>query len=122
MMNWTNVKRNDVTQIVNATYPEYRGRKIRIGAAEKVSLHDLNWSGGSRSTYRACTLEGEILGSSAKFNAMAPWDSRQVEGQSLPLVPGACVVEHSIFCGKDSGLRIYVHPADMPKLLTFVTA
>ena len=30
------------------------------------------------------------------------------------------VVEHSMFCGRDSGLRIYVlyvHPGDMPRLL-----
>ena len=118
MLSFINVSRKEVLAIVNATFPQYRGRKIRVAPAEKVGLHGLNWSGGSRSVYRACTLDGQFLGSSAKYNMMAPWDSRQVEGQSLPLMPGACVVEHSYFCGKDSGLRIYVHPNDMPKMLS----
>lgn len=116
MISWTNVKRPDVAAIVNATFADYRGRKIRVGAAEKVSICDLNWSGGTRSQYRACALTGAPLGSLDRYNAMAPWDN-PAEGQSLPLVPGACVVEHSYFCGKDSGLRIYVHPSDMPKML-----
>ena len=118
MPTFTAVSRKEVAAIVNATFPEYKGRKIRVAATETVGLYDLNWSGGTRSQYRACTLEGRSLGSSAKYNAMAPWDSRQVEGQFLPLVPGACVVEHQIFCGKETGLRIYVHPSDMPKMLT----
>jgi hypothetical protein len=62
MANWTNVKRQDVAAIVNATFGDYRGRKIRVGAAEKVSICDLNWSGGTRSQYRACTLTGQRLG------------------------------------------------------------
>ena len=46
MLEWTNVRRQDVDMIVRATFPEYRGRKIRVAAAEGVTLHDLNWSGG----------------------------------------------------------------------------
>lgn len=115
-MEMINVRRDDVARIVAATFPGYRGRKIRVGAREKVGLHDLNWSGGSRSEYRAVTLDGIPLGSTAKYAAMAPW-AHHAEGATLPVPEGACIVEHSIFCGKDTGLRIYVNPADMPKLL-----
>jgi hypothetical protein len=31
--------------------------------------------------------------------------------------PNVIVVEHSIFCGKDVGITIYVRPANLAKLL-----
>ena len=107
----------DVAAIIRATFPEYRKRKVLVHAAESVMLHDLNWSGGTRKQYRAATLDGLALGNADRFNAMAPWDSRQVEGQRLPLVPGACVAECGFFCGKASTLRLYVHPSDLPRYL-----
>jgi hypothetical protein len=111
------VKRADVAQVVSATFPEYRGRKIKVQAAADVMLHDLNWSGGSRSQYRTCTLEGRYIGGADKANARAPWDNQGAEGARVPIPAGAVVVRHSMFCGKDTGLTIYVNPADMPKLL-----
>jgi len=111
------VQTKDVAQIIKATFPSYRKRKVYIRASETVSLQDLNWSGGTRSEYRACTLDGQSVGSLARFNAMAPWDSRQVEGVSLPLMAGAVVVRGGYFCGKESTITIHVHPADMPKYL-----
>lgn len=111
-----NVKRNDIEPIIRATFPGYKGRKIRLLAREAISLQGLNWDGGSRSQYRACTLEGHMTGGSDRYNAMHPMDN-PAEGMRLPIPQGAVVVEHSIFMGKDSGLRVYVNPADMPRLL-----
>ena len=108
------VNRKDVKVLVEATFPEYRGRKFRLMASNSVVLADLNWSGGSRSVYRACTIAGQPTGDSSKYNAQAPW-ANQAEGQTMPIPPGFVVVEHSDFCGKDMGLRIYVNPADMPR-------
>ena len=116
ILNAVPVARRDVEAIIRATFPEYRGRKIKVYATEKVSVHDLNWSGGSRSQYRACTLDGRTLGNLDRYNAMHPW-SNPAEGATLPTMTGACVVCHTIFCGKDVGLRIAVHPSDLPKLL-----
>lgn len=110
----------DVAAILKATFPSYRKRKVSVVASESVSLQDLNWSGGTRSEYRACTIDGQSLGTLARFNAMAPWDSRQIEGASLPLVAGAVVVRGGYFCGKESTITIHVHPADMPKYLPAV--
>jgi hypothetical protein len=111
------VTRQQVEPLVRATFPDYRGRKLRVEARTSVSLQDLNWSGGSRTQYRACTLDGQPTGNSNKYHAMAPWDSRQVEGQSLPVPSGFAVVRHTIFCGKDLGLTVTINPADMPRLL-----
>lgn len=111
------VATKDVKQIMAAVDPSYRKRQVRIVSAESVEIHDINWCGGTRSEYKACTIDGRVLGSLERFNMMAPWDSRQIEGQSLPLVQGSVVVRFGFFCGKVSTATIYVHPADMPKYL-----
>ena len=116
-MNSVEISPKEIPQVIKATFPAYRKRTVLVLAAESITLHDLNWSGGTRSEYKACTLDGKPLGNTDKYNAMAPWDSRQVEGKSLPLVPGACVVRGGYFCGKESRLTVYVHPADMPRWL-----
>jgi hypothetical protein len=117
MSNSVELSPKDVAQIIRATFPAYRKRKVWVRATESVTLLDLNWSGGTRSEYRACTLDGKALGNTDKYNAMAPWDARQIEGVSLPIMPGACVVRGGHFCGKESVLTIYVHPSDMPRYL-----
>ena len=110
------VKRADILALINATFPDYRGRKFKVIASGRVFFSDLNWSGGSRSQYRACTLDGKLTGTMDKYNHAHPWD-HQAEGKTCEIPRGACVVRHSIFCGKDTGLTVYIHPEDMPKLL-----
>ncbi len=110
------VTRKEVDVLARATFPEYKGRKFSVIAAEQVTLHDVNWGGGSRNQYRAVTLEGQPLGSTDRFSQMWP-GSHAAEGMTLPIPQGAVVVEHCIFCGKDLGLRFYINPADMPKYL-----
>lgn len=111
-----NVKRKDIAKIVAATFPDYKGRKFKIEARSQVTLTDLNWSGGSRSQYRTCTLGGNYIGGADKYNAQAPW-AHQAENATVPIPPGAVVVRHTLFCGKDLGLTVYVNPADMPRLI-----
>lgn len=117
MQDAISVTRKDVPAIVINTFPDYRGRKIRIQPTDTVTLCDLNWSGGSRSQYRTCTIAGDVIGSADRYNMAAPW-AHQAEGASVPIPQGAVVVRHSIFCGKDTGLTIYVNPADMPNLIS----
>lgn len=105
-----------IRAIVEATFPDYRRTKVCIQPSESVTLHDLNWSGGTRSEYRACTLSGEPLGSSEKYSALAPW-SNPAEGAELPVPPGAVVARGGHFCGRPSMLTIHVHPSDMPRYL-----
>jgi hypothetical protein len=108
---------SDVRAIINATFPEYRRKKVYLYANETVTLHDLNWSGGTRSEYRTCTLNGQPAGTAAKYNAMD-----RAEGATIPIPQGHAVVSCGYFCGKPSMLSIYVHPADMPKLLPNMNA
>jgi hypothetical protein len=112
------VSRKQVAAIIEATFPEYKGRKIVIKPALFVYLAGLNWSGGSRSQYRACTLDGTRTGGADGYNQRHPLNNRQVEGAQLPIPPGHVVVEHTLFCGKDIGIRIHTNPVDLPQLLT----
>ena len=104
------VKPEDVAQIIKATFPSYNGKKVRVTGAESVSFSNLEWSGGSRSLYRACTIDGAPLGAAAHGHFDNP-----AEGKSVAIPPNCAVVQHIIFQGKDLGLQIYVRPADMPK-------
>lgn len=115
-MNTVFIDRKEVEPLIAATFPKYTGKKIEVRATESVLLHGLNWAGGSRNQYAACSLSGQAMGNAAIGNQAAPW-SNPVEGKSCPVPAGYCVIEHCLFCGKDLGLRIYVNPADMPRYL-----
>lgn len=116
MTDTIHVERAAVAAIVAATFPGYAGKRFKIVARERVTISDLNWSGGTRSEYVAVTLDGRRLGDMSEFNAKAPWDNR-AEGASTSIPAGACIVEHSIFCGRDMGLTIYVRPDAVAKYL-----
>jgi hypothetical protein len=106
-----------IAAIVRATFPDYRRKTVYVKASQTVGLHSLNWEGGSRSEYRACTITGELLGDTSRYAKLAPWDIRQVEGLEVPIPPGSVVVRGGHFCGKESLLTIHVNPADMPTYL-----
>lgn len=110
------VEREQVAAIVAGTYPDYRGNKIRVIPAETVTFQNLNWAGGTRSQYRACDLSGGPLGSLDRWNQVHPRDNA-AEGGEIRLPEGVAIVEHSLDRGRDTGLRIYIRPADMPNLL-----
>lgn len=111
------VSSKDVAHLLQATFPDYRKKKAIIVPSTEVGLHGLNWEGGSRAMYRACTLSGNATGGADSFHALAPW-ANPAEGAKLPIPPGMVVVEAGTFCGKPATARVYVNPADMPKFLT----
>lgn len=108
------IERSEVENIIAATFGGYAGKKVAIVACETMTLTGLNWDGGSRSEYAACSLvtnEGVVM---SALNRPAPWENK-AEGMKLVLADGFCVVKHRIARGKDLGLTIYVHPDNMPK-------
>ena len=113
----TKAKTKDVRQIVKVTFPNYRKRTVLIQPTTKVTFHGLNWCGGSRSEYRACTVDGKPLPNKVDMNEPAPWVN-QYEGAEIDLPVGAVVVKGGHFCGKVATLILYVHPDNMPRLLT----
>lgn len=110
------VKKADIRNILRATFPEYKGRKFFVIPKQEVTVYNLSYDGGTRSRYRSATLEGEKLGNLDKYNT--PYGLPSIgEGQTTAIPQGTALVEHTIFQGQDAGLRIYIHPNDMPKLL-----
>ena len=110
------VKSKDVQSIVSATFPNYRRQKVYIEPCTSVTLRGLNWSGGTKAEYRACTVDGRSLANKIDMGAPAPWNN-QYEGLKIILPPDVLIVQGGHFGGKTATLRIYVHPDNMPKLL-----
>jgi len=106
------VKKSQVKPILQATFPDYKGRTIKVEFANEVTFWDTNWGGGSRNSYAAVKSDGRT----ANLNVPAPWNN-PVEGTTVEVPRDALIVKHSIFCGKDLGITIYANPIHLPKWL-----
>ena len=112
------IKSKDVKGIIQATFPEYRKRKVYIKPVEKVKFNDVNWSeGGSISIYKACTIDWKPLNEKIDMGIPAPWNN-PFEGLEIPLPINNVIVEGGFFCGQERILYLYINPANMPKLIT----
>jgi hypothetical protein len=105
-----------LARVVRAALPGAAFRRP-IGVACRESYHVADyWDGGSRTyAYFVDLATMRTLSSEAM-----PKDARQVAGNAygLPvgdvvISPGFAVVEHSIFCGKDTGYRVIFSAADI---------
>lgn len=112
-MNSLKVKKGDIAHLLRETFPDYTGRKFRVEARESMTLRDLNWSGGTRSSYAVVTLDGQAVGNTDDVALRHPMHNVHVEGASVPMRPGMVIAEHSIFCGVDLGVTFYVHPSNL---------
>lgn len=104
-------------------FPGYSGRKFRITIHNQPGMSLTScWDGGSRSYYQVIRLaDGAGLavpengsGFTAVDQAYGP--AGLPEAEQLPC-PGFAVVEHSIFCGQDSGLTMHIHADNAAPLL-----
>lgn len=108
-------KTSEIKKIVEATFPDYKGRKFYIKPYDPdkpFQCHDNYWDGGTRRYWAGINLAtGEsvaIPGQNPLLNAKGP------EG----LLPeNVAIVEHLIFCGHDCGITIHVHPNNLKALL-----
>jgi hypothetical protein len=104
-----------IKKLSGAAYPSYRGRKFHI----EVSEHPIDvrsyWDGGSRSYF--CFVNLATMAVSQQVPAQSAFD-RPIGGADAVALPvGFACVEHSIFCGKDSGLTFHIRPENAAKLL-----
>ena len=109
------IEAKKVKSIINATFPDYRKRKVFIQTADKVTFYDVNWSGGTKSEYRACTIDGRPFETRVNMGGPAPWNN-PYEGLTVQIPPGMVVVSGGHFCGKVATLSITINPVDMPLL------
>lgn len=105
----------NVKPLIQATFPEYSGRKVNVVFTTKVQFYDLNWDGGTHNAYAAIKADGtrpNLRG----MNARAPWDN-PFEGLTVDLPADLVIVCRSYFCGHDTGITIYANPVYAPKWL-----
>jgi hypothetical protein len=103
-----------VPDVFKRAFPDYTGRTYRAQAVESVTLSGTYWDEGSKSEYVAVNIStGETRSPSpGAFGVFyAP------ESPRFDLPAGIAIVEHSICCGKDDGIRIYVRPENLAPLL-----
>jgi len=103
-----------VGRIINAAFPGYRGKKVQV----KVVEHPINtrsyWDGGSRDYFTFVNL---ATYESMAVPAQSAFDPKIQGADAVRLPAGFVCVRHSIFCGKDTGITIMVHPDNAPLLL-----
>jgi hypothetical protein len=103
-----------IRRILKATYPAYRGRKIRI-VPQRYPLNCKSyWEGGSRDYFAFVRLDTFAV---ASMPAQSAFDKDIRGAESVTLPSGVICVEHSIFCGKDVGIRIHVNPENLVSML-----
>lgn len=110
------LKKQDVGSLVKLTFPDYRGRKFYLDRRETHHFQNY-WDGGSRQYVCAfAVINGHlVVREAANFNPIT--DSRAHGSFEIPR--NVILVEHSIFCGKDLGITLIVHPQSecLPELL-----
>lgn len=94
----------------------YRRQKVRLIPTEAVRLMGLNWEGGSKNTYHACSLGTGGIRSASHLGNPHPWDNEN-EGARIGIPTNTVVIRTGVFLGKESIMEIYVRPENMPKLL-----
>ena len=105
------------SQVPAAIRGAYTGKQYRAVICDSVFIPSDagTWSGGSRTLYSAIHLStGESRPECDSY--AAPWDSSRKD-QRVQLKPEFAIISHSIFCGKDMGLTIYIHPINAAQLL-----
>jgi hypothetical protein len=102
-----------IIKIIQKTFPSYKGKKIKLSTDIPTRL-DSYWDGGSKDTYVFYELKtSRIIPIASNHPFFEKENPRNLE--SLP--NGILIVCHSIFCGKDMGITIYVNNEDIAPML-----
>lgn len=104
------IRTNQVADI--ARLLGYRRRNALIQITDKVTLNDLNWSGGCRNEFTAIELDSGKM-SQPVLSKSPPWDNKY-EGLVVEIPPGFAIVRTGSFCGKPATMIVYVRPENMP--------
>lgn len=105
-------KFSELKPLIKLAFPEAGSRrKVDVIVQNTYYVKDY-WDGGSRYFCKFIELAtGNVLDSHD-----LPKEALQKQGNAYELaisqvkiIPGYCVIEHTIFCGKDLGYRIYIN-------------
>lgn len=97
--------------IINRCFPDYKGKKVEISDSIPGSMNSY-WDGGSRNTWAIYDLDTgkaqHVPSNHPFFESDRPRTMNDFFGTD-ELPKNKLLVEHSIFQGKDMGIRIYGH-------------
>lgn len=105
-----------VRALVHSAFPEYKGRKIKVEAQSYPLNVRSYWSGGSISYF--CMVRMADCKVMPIPQNGTPFDGGPIAPNGVWVPRGFAIVEHVLFCGKDLGIRIHVHPDSLPKMLS----
>lgn len=95
----------EVKRIIAATFPNYRGRTVKYSPNIPKGELRSYWSGGSRDYY---VFYQPATGKTWNLGSNHPWFEKGKPAPDCEAMPeSVCLVEHTIFCGKDCGITIY---------------
>ena len=96
-------------------FPDYRGKSFRVKAFVGPMNLTSNWGGGSRDYFALLSLA--TLRTMPVPENGNPFSNGGKTERVEQLPPNCAVVEHSLFCGKDLGITIFVGQENLAKLL-----
>jgi hypothetical protein len=89
---------------LRATFPDYRGRKVRVAPYTRPLFLQTTWSEGSRDEVKAIRLaDGQV----ADASGFAGWGA----AEEVACPAGHVLVVHTVSYGHDLGITFYV-PVD----------
>lgn len=116
-MSNTEVSFKSVKSIVQAAFDGASSRrKVRV-FIQKTYLVSNYWDGGSRNYCEFLNLETLDTATNVAFTKQTQGNPYNLDVGTVDITPDFVVVEHIIFCGKDLGYRIYVHPSAVAKIV-----
>lgn len=107
-----------VRSILAVTFPEYHGKTFRLEYQDKYYPENY-WDGGTKAYFKILEKNGDktrLLEPGRIFTN--PFLGKANE--PFEIQPNWVIVEHYYFCGRDIGIRLYVHPNNdiFPKQIT----
>lgn len=114
----TSMKDPAAKAIVKASFPDYRGRNIKYVVTDQPQSFTTWWDGNTKDDLTAVRLSTMEV---AELPPSDPFDERgatmAIYHKGLAPIPDIAIVCQSIFCGKVSGISIYLHPDNAPRML-----
>jgi len=104
-----------VKAIINASFPNYKGRKVSIETSRIPTQLDSYWFEGSRDYYAFVQLADDFKCLPVHSNNPVYEPKQPRDLKNLP--KGIVLVQHTIFCGKDMGITIYANQDDVTPLI-----
>ena len=116
MREFIKVSRNTAPEVVAVAlqaFPSYTGRKFTITTFPGPMDLTSGWDGGSRDEYRVVPIiKGMFEELAVPENGTFPTQNEGRKCILSDLPEGMALVKHSVCCGRDVGLVVYVNPSN----------